>query len=123
MLFRSQEKFPTKAVEITILFGGTAKTIGEVIADGLSKELKQPVVGVSRLGAGGATGYQYIQSRPATGYEIVFNSNSSSIGICNAALPLPSSTHCHQYTVCTPSQPLINASLLLISAISSTVLM
>jgi len=35
----SQDKFPTKAVEMTILFGGTAKTIGEVIADGLSKEL------------------------------------------------------------------------------------
>lgn len=83
----AQEKFPTKAVEITILFGGTAKTIGEVIADGLSKELKQPVVGVSRLGAGGATGYQYIQSRPATGYEIVFNSNSISTGYHGGSTP------------------------------------
>ena len=35
----AQEKFPNKAIEMTILFGGTAKTIGEVIADGLQKEL------------------------------------------------------------------------------------
>jgi len=83
----AQEKFPNKAIEMTILFGGTAKTIGEVIADGLQKELKQPVVGVSRLGAGGATGYQYIQSRPASGYEIVFNSNSISTTYHGGQIP------------------------------------
>ena len=45
------------------------------IAKGLEKELGGTVVPVSRPGGGGAVGYKYIQSRPASGYDIVWNSN------------------------------------------------
>ena len=72
------DKFPSKYVEMTVLFGGTAKSVGQLVAKGLEKNLGANVVPVSRTGGGGAVGYKYIQSRPATGYDIVWNSNSVS---------------------------------------------
>jgi tripartite-type tricarboxylate transporter receptor subunit TctC len=44
----------------------------------MSKNLGQPVVAVSRTGGGGAVGYSHVQSTPADGYNIVWNSNSIS---------------------------------------------
>jgi tripartite-type tricarboxylate transporter receptor subunit TctC len=63
---------------MTILFGGTANSIGQLLADLMSKNLGQPVVAVSRTGGGGAVGYSHVQSTPADGYNIVWNSNSVS---------------------------------------------
>jgi tripartite-type tricarboxylate transporter receptor subunit TctC len=63
---------------MTILFGGTANSIGQLLADLMSKNLGQPVVAVSRTGGGGAVGYSHVQSTPADGYNIVWNSNSIS---------------------------------------------
>ena len=74
----SHAKFPSKTIEMTVLFGGTAKSVGQLVAKGLEKELGGTVVPVSRPGGGGAVGYKYIQSRPASGYDIVWNSNSVS---------------------------------------------
>jgi len=69
-------EYPEKAVEMTVLFGGTAQTIGQLLADLMSKNMPQPVVPVSRPGGGGAVGYQYVHSTDADGYNIVWNSNS-----------------------------------------------
>ena len=33
-------KFPEKTVEMTILFGGTAKSVGQLVAKGLEKTLE-----------------------------------------------------------------------------------
>lgn len=74
----AQAQFPQKTVEMTVLFGGSAQTIGQVLADQMSKKLGQPVVAVSRPGGGGAIGYTYVKSTPADGYNIVWNSNSIS---------------------------------------------
>ncbi|NNK77785.1 MAG: tripartite tricarboxylate transporter substrate binding protein [Litoreibacter sp.] len=68
--------FPEKAVEMTVLFGGTAQTIGQLLADLMSKELDEKVVPVSRNGGGGSVGYQYVHGTEADGYNIVWNSNS-----------------------------------------------
>ena len=81
------EKFPSKTIEMTILFGGTAKSVGDLVAKGLEKELKGSVVAISRTGGGGAVGYQHIQSKPATGYDIVWNSNSVSTAYYSGAMP------------------------------------
>lgn len=70
--------FPEKPVEMTILFGGTANTIGQLLADLMSKNLAKPVVPVSRTGGGGAVGYSHVLSTAADGYNIVWNSNSIS---------------------------------------------
>lgn len=72
------EEFPTKPVEMTILFGSTAQTIGQLLSDLMSKNLPQPVVPVSRTGGGGSVGYQYVHGTEPDGYNIVWNSNSIS---------------------------------------------
>ncbi len=72
------QQFPSKPVEMTILFGTTAQTIGQVLADEMSKNLPQPVVPVSRTGGGGAVGYTYVNGTKPDGYNIVWNSNSIS---------------------------------------------
>jgi tripartite-type tricarboxylate transporter receptor subunit TctC len=76
-------QFPSKPVEMTVLFGSTAKTIAQVLADEMSKALGKPVVPVFRPGAGGAVGYTHVGSSPADGYSIVWNSNSICRAICN----------------------------------------
>jgi tripartite-type tricarboxylate transporter receptor subunit TctC len=72
------QKFPDKPVEMTVLFGGSARTVGQVLANEMSKTLGSPVVAVSRPGGGGAIGYTYVHNTAADGYNIVWNSNSIS---------------------------------------------
>lgn len=74
----ARAEFPEKPVEMTVLFGGTAQTIGQLLADLMSKQLDSPVVAVSRTGGGGAVGYSHVQATKADGYNIVWNSNSIS---------------------------------------------
>ena len=81
------DKFPSKYVGMTVLFGGTAKSVGQLVAKGLEKNLGATVVPVSRPGGGGAVGYKYIQSRPASGYDIVWNSNSVSTTFHGGKVP------------------------------------
>lgn len=76
----AQAEFPERPVEMTVLFGGTAQTIGQLLADLMSKELSEPVVPVGRQGGGGSVGYQYVHGTAADGYNIVWNSNSISTG-------------------------------------------
>lgn len=70
--------FPEKPVEMTVLFGGSAQTVGQVLADQMSKKLGSPVVAVARKGGGGAIGYTYVHGTQPDGYNIVWNSNSIS---------------------------------------------
>lgn len=75
---QAQGKFPDKPVEMTVLFGGSAQTVGQVLADQMSKKLGSPVVAVGRKGGGGAIGYTYVHGTKPDGYNIVWNSNSIS---------------------------------------------
>jgi len=72
--------FPTKPVELTVLFGAgsAADLLARKLADLAGKELGQPVAVVNRTGAGGAVGYSYVKSQTADGYSVVWNSNSVS---------------------------------------------
>ena len=74
----ARAEFPDKPVEMTVLFGSTAKTIAQVLADEMSKALGKPVVPVFKPGGGGAVGYTHVGSQAADGYSIVWNSNSIS---------------------------------------------
>jgi tripartite-type tricarboxylate transporter receptor subunit TctC len=74
----ARAEFPEKPVEMTVLFGSTAKTIAQVLADEMSKALGKPVVPVFKPGGGGAVGYKHVGSQKADGYSIVWNSNSIS---------------------------------------------
>jgi len=74
----ARAEFPDKPVQMTVLFGSTAKTIAQVLADEMSKSLGKPVVPLFKPGGGGAVGYTHVASQPADGYNIVWNSNSIS---------------------------------------------
>jgi len=88
-------EFPEKPVEMTVLFGGSAQTVGQLLADQMSKQLGKPVVAVSRPGGGGAVGYAYVQKTSADGYNIVWNSNSISTTAHRGNIPF-------NYTAFTP---------------------
>ncbi|MFV0334639.1 MAG: Bug family tripartite tricarboxylate transporter substrate binding protein [Tropicimonas sp.] len=72
----AQADYPEKPVEMTVLFGGTANTIAQLLAELMSKNLGEPVVPVSRTGGGGAVGYSFVVGTAPDGYNIVWNSNS-----------------------------------------------
>ncbi|WP_368344468.1 Bug family tripartite tricarboxylate transporter substrate binding protein [Pelagovum sp. HNIBRBA483] len=74
----AQAEYPEKPVDMTVLFGGTANTIAQLLSELMSNELGQPVVPVSRTGGGGAVGYSHVVSTAPDGYNIVWNSNSIS---------------------------------------------
>lgn len=69
-------EYPEKPIEMTVLFGSTAKTIAQVLSNEMSKALGKPVVPVFRPGGGGAVGYNHVKGTDADGYNIVWNSNS-----------------------------------------------
>ena len=79
-LYAAAQDFPAKPVELTVLFpaGSSADVVARVLADGMAKQLGQPVTVVNRPGAGGAIGYKYVHGQKPDGYSIVFNSNSIS---------------------------------------------
>lgn len=79
--------YPEKPVEMTVLFGGSAQTVGQVLADQMSKKLGSPVVAVARKGGGGAIGYTYVHGTTPDGYNIVWNSNSISTTHYSGNLP------------------------------------
>ena len=60
----AQAEYPDRPVEMTVLFGGTANTIAQLLSELMSEELGQPVVPVERKGGGGAIGYSYLK-RPS----------------------------------------------------------
>jgi tripartite-type tricarboxylate transporter receptor subunit TctC len=74
----ARAEFPEKPVEMTVLFGSTAKTIAQVLAGEMAKVLGKPVVPVFRPGGGGAVGYTHVGATAPDGYNIVWNSNSVS---------------------------------------------
>ncbi|HEU5320657.1 MAG TPA: tripartite tricarboxylate transporter substrate binding protein, partial [Methylomirabilota bacterium] len=57
--------FPTKPVELTVLFGAGsgADLLARKLAELAGRELGQPVTVVNRTGAGGAVGYNYVKGQ------------------------------------------------------------
>ncbi len=76
-----QEKFPTRAVQIVSPFppGGTVDLHARAIAPILERHLKQPVVVVTKTGAAGAVGIQFVAVAKPDGYTILMGLPSVSI--------------------------------------------
>jgi tripartite-type tricarboxylate transporter receptor subunit TctC len=72
------QEFPEDSIEITELFGAGSSSdlTARVVAEAMSEELGVPVVVVNRPGGGGAVGYSHVESQPATGYGLVWMSDS-----------------------------------------------
>jgi tripartite-type tricarboxylate transporter receptor subunit TctC len=69
----AQTDWPTKPIKLIVPFppGGTSDVMGRMVADELSKVLRQPVVVENVGGAGGVIGTERGARAPADGYTIV----------------------------------------------------
>src|SRR5271156_33246 len=72
------DNFPSRPITFTAVFGpGSASdTICRIIADPLSRALKQPVIVEDRPGADGALAALYVHHQPADGYTLLMATNS-----------------------------------------------
>ena len=69
----AQDAFPTRPVTIVSPYppGGAADLTARPLAPALERALKQSVVVVNRVGAGGAVGTQFVLTAPADGYTLM----------------------------------------------------
>lgn len=69
----AQEAYPTRPVTIVSPYppGGAADLTARPLAPALERALKQPVVVVNRVGAGGAVGTQFVSMAPPDGYTLI----------------------------------------------------
>jgi tripartite-type tricarboxylate transporter receptor subunit TctC len=67
------QDFPNRPVNLISPYppGGAADLTARPLAPSLEKVLKQPVVVVNRVGAGGAVGTQFVSTAPADGYNLL----------------------------------------------------
>ena len=73
----AQEVFPNKPVNLIVPFGPGAATdtAARIVAEGLARQLGQPVVVVNRPGANGQIAIRSAQGLPADGYTLLFLAN------------------------------------------------
>jgi tripartite-type tricarboxylate transporter receptor subunit TctC len=71
--------YPTKPITLVVPFppGGSTDIVGRVIADGLSKELGQPVVVENRGGAGGTVGTAAVAKAAPDGHTLAIGTTST----------------------------------------------
>lgn len=83
--------FPTKPIKILVGVtpGGTTDTLARFLAQGMTKELGQPVVVENRAGAGGNIAADAVAKSAADGYTLLFCNTSHSVnpGLYGARLP------------------------------------
>jgi tripartite-type tricarboxylate transporter receptor subunit TctC len=70
---RAQEAWPTRPLTLIVPFsaGGSSDTIGRIIADGISSNLRQPVIVENVAGAGGMVGGSRVAKATPDGYQFV----------------------------------------------------
>lgn len=88
----AQPDYPNKPVKLVVPFpaGGTSDMMGRLIAEELSKQLKQPFVVENKPGAGGAIGVDQVVKSPADGYTLLLSGIGSNAVIHGGASPKPS---------------------------------
>ena len=74
----TKAEFPSGPIEFIIPFGagGGADIEGRLLAKGMAKVLKVPVVPINKPGAGGAVTYTYVKNSKPNGHTIAWNSTS-----------------------------------------------
>src|SRR4051794_39905690 len=75
------QPWPSKPVKIIVPFapGGTADTLGRVVAQKLSEQLKESFVVENRPGAGGALASAEVAKAPGDGYTFVVSGVASHV--------------------------------------------
>src|ERR1700758_4139663 len=77
-LLATAQSYPTKPVTMIVPFpaGGPADIFGRALAQGMSTDLKQPVIIENIAGVGGVLGVERGVKSAPDGYTLVFNSAS-----------------------------------------------
>jgi len=77
----AQTPWPSRPVKIIAPFapGGTADTLGRLIAQKLSEQLKESFVVENRPGAGGVVGSEFVSNSPPDGYTLVISGIASHV--------------------------------------------
>src|SRR2546421_5154648 len=75
------QDWPARPVKIIAPFapGGTADTLGRLIAKKLSEQLKESVVVENRAGAGGVVGSEFVAKSQSDGYTLVISGIASHV--------------------------------------------
>jgi len=75
------QKWPTRPVKIIAPFapGGTADTLGRLVAKSLSEQLKESFVVENRAGAGGVVGSEFVAKSAPDGYTLVISGIASHV--------------------------------------------
>jgi len=78
---RAQSAWPTKPITMVVPFGagGALDLIARVLAEGLRRELGQPVIVDNRPGASGLIAMRYVANAAPDGYTIILSSESNHI--------------------------------------------
>lgn len=87
----AQADYPNRPVKIIVPFaaGGTSDQMGRLIADELSKQLKQPFIVDNKGGAGGAIGADQVAKAPADGYTLLLSGIGTNAVIHGFPSPRP----------------------------------
>ena len=77
----SAQPYPSKPVKIIAPFapGGSADTLGRLIAQKLTEQLKENFVVENRPGAGGVLGSELVSNAPPDGYTLVVSGSASHV--------------------------------------------
>lgn len=72
------QSYPDRPITLVVPFaaGGGTDILARKVADGISRELGQPVVVENKPGAGSLIGVQYAAQQPADGYTLLMMSSS-----------------------------------------------
>ena len=72
------QNYPTRDIQGTIMWGagGATDNLARVLAPAVEADLGQKIVLVNRPGGVGAIATQYVHSRPADGYTILFGAEN-----------------------------------------------
>ncbi|UFN47208.1 tripartite tricarboxylate transporter substrate binding protein [Roseomonas sp. OT10] len=72
---QAQEAFPSRPVTLVVAYapGGSTDLIARVVAEGMAKQLGQPVVVENRAGASGAVGHASVARAKPDGYTILLS--------------------------------------------------
>jgi tripartite-type tricarboxylate transporter receptor subunit TctC len=75
------QKWPVRPVKIVAPFspGGTADTLGRLVAGKLAEQFKESFVIENRAGAGGAVGSEIVSNAPPDGYTLVVSGIASHV--------------------------------------------
>src|SRR3954464_9032910 len=77
----SAQPYPARPVKIVAPFapGGTADTLGRLVAQKLTEQLKESFVVENRAGAGGVVGSEFVAKSPPDGYTLVVSGIASHV--------------------------------------------